>query len=61
MAVLATEPQAASLRSLFDAAKRASDRWNDSPAARLAMERECNEIPAHLRADLIEHFEETYR
>ncbi len=61
MAALATEPQVAPLRDLFDAAKRACDRWNDSPAARQAMERECREVPAHQRADLIQHFEETYR
>lgn len=52
---------APTLRDLFDAAKRACDRWNDSPAARQAMERECREVPPHQRADLIQHFEETYQ
>ena len=61
MAALATEPQVAPLRDLFDAAKRACDRWNDGPAARRAMERECREVPPHQRADLIKHFEETYQ
>ena len=51
----------ATLRDLFDAAKRACDHWNDGPAARQAMERECREVPPHQRADLIQHFEETYQ
>lgn len=50
----------ATLRELFDASKRACTHWNDSPAARQAMAQQCSEIPAHLRADLIQHFEETY-
>lgn len=61
MAALAFEPEVASLRDLFDAAKRACDHWNDSPAARQAMEQECRAVPPHQRAELISHFEETYR
>ena len=60
MAALAIEPAPASLRDLFDAAKRACDHWNDSPAARQAMERECREVPPFQRADLIKHFDEFY-
>lgn len=53
--------QDASLRDLFDAAKLACDHWKDNPAALQAMEQECRAVPPHQRADLIEHFEETYR
>ena len=60
MAALATEPQPAPLRDLFDAAKRACDHWNDGPVARQAMEQECRVVPPHLRADLIAHFEAEY-
>lgn len=60
MAALATEPQAASLRDLFDAAKRACVHWNDTPAAREEMARQCREVPPHLREDLIEHFQSAY-
>lgn len=51
----------ASLRDLFDAAKLACDHWKDSPAALQAMEQECRAVPPHQRAELIQHFEETYR
>lgn len=60
MAALATEPQCASLRDLFDAAKRACARWNDTPEAREEMARQCREVPPHQRAELIQHFEENY-
>ena len=52
---------AASLRDLFDAAKRACDHWKDDQAARDAMKADCLATPAHLRAELIQHFEESYK
>ena len=60
MAALASEPAAARLRELFDAAKRACDHWSDSPGARQAMEQECRAVPPHQRAELIAHFDEFY-
>lgn len=53
--------QDASLRDLFDAAKLACDHWKDNPAALQAMEQECRAVPPHQRADLIQHFKETYQ
>lgn len=55
------EQAEASLRELFDAAKLACGHWKDNPAALQAMEQECRAVPPHQRADLIQHFEETYR
>lgn len=60
MAALPAEAPPAPLRDLFDAARRACDRWSDSPAARQAMEQECREVPPNQRADLIAHFHEAY-
>lgn len=61
MAALATEPRAASLRDLYDAAKRACAHWQDGPAAREEMRKQCSEVPPHLREELIRHFETSYR
>ena len=47
-------------RELVAAAMRACDHWNDTPAAREEMRRDCLATPAALRSDLIEHFRETY-
>lgn len=46
---------------LLAAAMRACDRWADSPEARERMQREVLEIPPHLRADLLTHFNDQYR
>lgn len=51
---------APTLRDLLAAAKRACDYWGDSPEARRAMRADCLSTPPHLRADLIEHFQESY-
>lgn len=48
------------VNELISAAMRACDVWNDSTEAREQMRRECAEIPAHLRADLLVHFRKTY-
>ena len=62
MSVLEQEVnQVASLRDLFDVAKRACTHWNDTPEAREEMARQCREILPHLRADLIQHFQENYQ
>lgn len=45
---------------LLDAAMRACDAWNDTAQARDQMRRECLETPPHLRADLLDHFNNTY-
>lgn len=54
-------PAVPPLRDLLAAAQRACDHWGDSPEARRAMRADCLATPPHLRADLIQHFEETYQ
>ncbi|QTD44562.1 hypothetical protein [Ottowia testudinis] len=49
-----------SIQDLLAAAKRACDHWGDSLAARRQMRQECLAVPPHLRAGLIQHFEESY-
>ena len=49
-----------SASDLVRAAMRACDHWNDTPAAREEMRRDCLATPADLRSDLIDHFRETY-
>lgn len=45
---------------LLEAAMRACDAWNDTTQARDQMRRDCLETPPHLRADLLDHFNNTY-
>lgn len=45
---------------LIEAALRTCARWGDSPAAREQMRQDIEGTPAHLRADLLAHFRETY-
>lgn len=52
---------APSLRDLLAAAKRACEHWGDGPEARQAMKADCLATPPHLRADLIQHFQENYQ
>lgn len=47
--------------ALVESAMRACDHWNDAPEAREQMRRECLETPPHLRADLLDHFNNAYR
>ena len=47
--------------ALVKAALLACDIWNDSPADRALMRAECLATPAHLQADLLNHFQKTYR
>lgn len=54
-------PAVPTVHDLLAAAQRACDHWGDSPEARRAMRADCMATPPHLRADLIQHFEETYR
>lgn len=53
--------QVASLRDLLAAAQLACDHWGDSQEARRAMRADCLATPPHLRADLIQHFQENYQ
>ena len=46
--------------ALVKAAVRACDHFNDSPANRADMKRECIATPLHLQADLLNHFKKTY-
>lgn len=46
--------------ALVKAAMLACDHWGDSPADRAEMKRECLATPAHLQADLLNHFLKTY-
>ena len=46
--------------ALVKAAMRACDHFNDSPTDRGLMRLECLATPAHLRADLLNHFKKTY-
>ena len=50
-----------SLRDLLAAAKRACEHWGDGPEARRVMRADCLATPPHLRADLIQHFQESYQ
>lgn len=45
---------------LIEAAMRACDHHKDKPEAREQMRRECMDTPPHLRADLRDHFNQTY-
>lgn len=45
---------------LIAAAMRACDHYNDSPAARQQMVRDCLDTPPELRQELREHFERSY-
>ena len=45
---------------LVAAAKRACDHWGDSPTAREQMRQDVASTPPHLRADLLQHFQDTY-
>ena len=46
--------------ALVKAAMLACDHWGDSPADRDLMRSECLATPAHLQADLLNHFTKTY-
>ena len=46
--------------ALVKAAMRACDHFNDGPADRAAMKRECIATPLLLQADLLNHFKKTY-
>ena len=48
------------LQDLLEAAMRACDAWKDGPEAREQMRRDCIDTPPHLRADLRDHFNQTY-
>lgn len=48
------------LRRLQTAAMRACDHWGDDEAARREMRRQVAEVPAHLRAELLQYFDCTY-
>ncbi len=52
---------AVAVAELIEAAMLACDYWNDSPRAREEMRQQCLEVPAHLRAELRDHFIKTYR
>lgn len=43
-----------------EAALLACDHWQDGEAAREQMRRECAEVPPHLQADLLRHFQQAY-
>lgn len=43
--------------ALLAAAMRACDRYGDGPPARADMERDCQALPPHLQADLLDHFQ----
>lgn len=45
---------------LLTAAMRACDHWQDGPAAREQMRRECLDTPLHLRAGLLAHFDRAH-
>lgn len=45
---------------LLEAAMRACDHWNDSPAARQEMRRQLAAVPPEHHAGLLEHFDRTY-
>lgn len=43
--------------ALIEAAMKVCDRHGDGQAARAEMHQQCLELPAHLQADLLEHFQ----
>lgn len=45
--------------ALLDAAMRVCDAWNDSDAAREQMRQDVLQTPQHLRADLLDYFNNT--
>lgn len=47
-------------RELLDAAMRVCDFWRDGPEAREQMRQDVMNTPLHLRADLLDHFRQTY-
>ena len=49
-----------SVEELIQAAMRACDHHGDGEAARQEMVQQCLEVPAHLRAELHQHFIRTY-
>ncbi len=51
---------AAEVGKLLAAAMRACDHHGDGEAARQEMVQQCLEVPAHLRAELHQHFIRTY-
>jgi len=46
--------------ALVKAAMRACDHWRDGPADRGLMRLECLATPAHLQADLLNHFKKAF-
>ncbi len=46
--------------ALIEATMRVCDHYNDGDAAREEMRLDCLNTPAHLRADLLDHFQQTY-
>jgi len=44
-------------KELIEAAMKVCDRHGDGEAARTEMRRDCLELPPHLQADLLEHFQ----
>lgn len=49
------------LAELLSIADEVSTLWGDSDEARQRMRDEVMQTPAHLRADLLEHFQQSYR
>ena len=48
------------MKKLLAAAMRCCDKHGDGPEAREEMKRQCLEIPAHLRGDLLDYFKSHY-
>lgn len=48
------------VEAVLEAAMRACDHHDDSEAARQEMRRQIAEVPAHLRAELLQHFDRAY-
>lgn len=48
------------LEPLIQAAMKACDYWGDDSLARDQMRQDCMDTPPHLRADLIDHFQQEY-
>lgn len=46
---------------LIAAAMRACDHWNDSPAARQQMVKDCLDTPPELRQELLDYFSTNYQ
>ena len=51
---------AVAVADLLAAAMRCCDKHGDGPEAREEMKRQCLEIPAHLRGDLLDYFKSHY-